>query len=85
MSKPQKLRSKVEFYLLRDAAGQSITVCIRNYLARETAMIAAPSLVAMDTVKGSGEKDMAGYNAKVDGLREAEYPMLKGRKQLLFL
>lgn len=48
-------------------------------------MIAAPSLVAMDTVKGSAGKDMAGYNAKVDVLREAEYPMLKGRKQFLFL
>lgn len=85
MSKPQILRSKVEFYLFRDAAGQSTIVCIRNYLARETAMIAAPSLLAMDMVKGSGENDMTGYNAKVDGLREAEYPMLKGRKQYLFL
>lgn len=48
-------------------------------------MNAAPSLVAMDMVKGSGENDMAGYNAKVDGLREAEYPMLKGKEQLFFL
>lgn len=38
----------------------------------------------MDMVKGSNGNDMAGYNVKIDGLREAEYPMLKGSKQLLF-
>ena len=37
----------------------------------------------MKMVNGSGDGEMAGYNAKIDELREAEYPMLKGQQHLL--
>ncbi|KAA6407533.1 MAG: PLP-dependent transferase [Lasallia pustulata] len=36
----------------------------------------------MKMVNGSGDSEIAGYNAKIDELREAEYPMLTGATYL---
>lgn len=37
----------------------------------------------IQTVNGLVDSSMAGYNVKVDELREAEYPMLHGETHLL--
>ena len=62
-----------------DAVRSSANVWVRKGMARKTAMKSSAQSKAKLIPQGSKGSEMTGYNAKIDELREEEYPMLKSQ------